>query len=179
MIRAATKEVLQDLPDPGETSPSNDQTYLGVHIRRGDRKAQFWPQRGSYVSLEKFAKAISNTWTRLSELDIPKDDADAAITSSPSTTMSVWLASDVPQIWQNMSELVPEGTRLFSLERSDDPKLRQLASRREYVQSEFNELSLHDRVEATRGTIIDLAMLSGMWAAEGELRPMGVICTLP
>ena len=61
---------------------------------------------------------------------------------------------------------------------ADNSELRGLASQREYVQKEFNEESEEDRIRLTRGMIVDFAMLSGLWAWEGELVPGATICTL-
>jgi len=49
--------------------------------------------------------------------------------------------------------------QIFSLFVSDIPSLRDIASPGEYYQEHFNKLSEDERVMATRGMIVDFAML--------------------
>ena len=49
---------------------------------------------------------------------------------------------------------------------------------REYYQKTFDKLDIEYRVLATRGMIVDLAMISGLWASGKELLPEANICSI-
>lgn len=159
-----------------ETTEQDSGSYVGVHIRRGDRKAESWPNRGTYVPVQDFVKAASDAWTRL----IP---TSSSVTPRP---MTIWLASDSPTARDLFSAFLsspdskPDMTnaKLFSLERSEYAELRALSSGKDYVQSEFNSLPLEDRVRLTRGAIVDFALLSGSWDWPGEPMPVASVCTI-
>jgi hypothetical protein len=53
-----------------------------------------------------------------------------------------------------------------------------LASRKEYVQKEFAALDEEGRVNATRGVIVDFAMISGMWRWKEDAAPEATVCTI-
>jgi len=53
-----------------------------------------------------------------------------------------------------------------------------LASPGEYFQDNFKQLDEDVRVQATRGMIVDFAVLSGAWADDGDLIPEGTVCTV-
>lgn len=170
LIRSARQEISASLPDANMADAQDSGIYVGVHIRRGDRKAEAWPNRDSYVPIENYKEAVESTWERL----LPSSPF-------PSTQPSpvIWLASDSPEARKNFTRSsLPNGTKLFSLDRSSSEELRTLASPGDYFQGEFDEMAYEDRVQLTRGAIVDFAMLSGMWAWDDEARPMATVCTL-
>ncbi|KAI5115441.1 hypothetical protein M0805_008893 [Coniferiporia weirii] len=141
--------------------------YVALHARRGDRKAEAWGFHGGYVPLADFVAAAHGTTERL-EL------------ASPS---SVYIASDDPAARAELAELLTNGdgeTRVFALDRSAHAELRALASEAPYVQRSFAALGDEERVQATRGALVDFALVSGMWAwgVDGEEGPEAVVCTI-
>jgi len=89
---------------------------------------------------------------------------------------AVYLATDSPEAHEEFVQSY-QGA-VFSLFTAADSRLRALASPGEYYQNRFNELDLRTRIFATRGVIVDLAVLSGLWPDEGNLVPDAVICAL-
>lgn len=189
LIRTARTEIASTLslpaherpsdPDPKDADPETIVTrhhqdpYIGIHIRRGDRNAAQFPNRGSYVPLEDFAAAAHETWSRLFNNDSLSPKADH-FPSAPIT----YIASDSHNAVDELISAFPKSAATFSLHTSSNSELRALASQREYVQKEFNEESEEERIRLTRGIIVDFAMLSGFWAWEGEIVPGATICTL-
>ena len=109
-------------------------------------------------------KGVKDTWARLHTGSESKTDP------------VVYFASDSPVAEQQFSKLY--GGPIFSLFTTTQPRLRALASRREYYQNTFNELDIEDRVMATRGMIVDLAMVSGLWASGQDLLPQANVCSI-
>ena len=89
-----------------------------------------------------------------------------------------YIASDSHAGAHEFASAFPPSTAVFSLDSSTNPDLRALAPQGEYVQEEFNELDEADRIRLTRGMVVDLALLSGLWAWPGEVVPGANICTL-
>lgn len=103
-----------------------------------------------------------------------------------------YIASDSPLAEQEFISSTKDESytgpafKTYSLISSKKEELRALASRKVYVQAEFNEGVGLDggRVEATRGVIVDFALFSGAWAwmdvgeEEERVRPLGVVCTM-
>jgi hypothetical protein len=112
-----------------------------------------------------FANAIDNTWTRLH----PDRSAEHPL---------VYVASDAPSALLDFSKLSNSRYRTFSLSQSKDPRLRGLASPAEYRQKDFNELEDNVRIHATKGMLVDFALISGMWASRGDILPDAVVCTI-
>jgi len=92
----------------------------------------------------------------------------------------LYIAADSPSAQKELIDAVPAHTWVFSLADSGSPGLRALASKRAagYVQSEFNKLGLDERVNQTRGMVVDFAMISGLWAWGGDIVPSATICTI-
>lgn len=216
LIRAARKEVASALSLPqlspqineheerhdghedlaGESARhANPAPYIGVHVRRGDRRASafpFYPQ--GVIPLEKFIVGARETWERFyGNHSSPRattrhDDLDDPAAAEPPSGLRLghdaqfpappvmWFASDSPTAAQDFAAAFPPATALFSLARSTDADLRALAPAREYVQAEFNEEPPEERVRLTRGVIVDLAMLSGLWAWHGQIVPGATVC---
>ena len=142
---------------------TNPESYVSVHVRRGDRKAETFPYRDKFIPVEVYAQASQETWDRV---------------AGSTTQKAFWVASDSPDARLELEKMLPDDAEVFSLDRSTDLKLRTLASPREYVQSEFNQLDESTRIAQTRGAVIDFALLSGAWAWPGEAYPMATICAL-
>jgi hypothetical protein len=138
--------------------------YIGVHIRRGDRHAVSWKYQAGYVPIPQYAQAVQDTSSRL-----------LAQIESP---IAVYIASDSPSANAELVNSLPSHTRLFSLARSQNRQLQALASPNEYVQREFDKLDLEERVNLTRGMVIDFAMLNGMWAWNDDIIPQATVCTI-
>lgn len=151
--------------------PTHIDPYIAVHIRRGDKKAGEFPYRGSYVPLENFVTAARDAWARFYH-----DDVMNAAEHFPAPPIA-YVASDSHAAAHDFVSAFPASTAVFSLDASTDPDLRALAPQSEHVHSEFVELSEQDRVRLTRGMVVDFAMLSGLWAWEGDVVPGATICT--
>ncbi|THH01211.1 hypothetical protein EW026_g1429 [Hermanssonia centrifuga] len=165
---------------PGQTPDAemlltahNPDPYIAIHIRRGDRHASSFPYRGKYVPLENFVSAAKSTWSRLYDKNAVSPDS-AHFPAPP----IMYVASDSHGAVREFVSAFPTSTAVFSLSESVDPALRALAPPHEYGQHEFNEMEEQVRISLTRGMIVDLAMLSGMWAWEGDVVPGATICTL-
>jgi len=146
------------------TSPNGSEfdSYIAVHLRRGDREPAFY--RGKYVPAEDFVEAVTDSWSRL--------NPDKALEN-----LSIYVASDSITALREVVDLTASRYTTFSLFESPDAELRALASPAEYVQKEFNQLGENARIRATRGMIVDFALLSGMWATEDDALPEAIICT--
>jgi hypothetical protein len=92
--------------------------------------------------------------------------------------MTVWIASDSPSAQQELVKALPADTQILSLSLSKDQELTTLESPKEYVQAEFAQLSEDSRKRQTRGMIVDLAMVAGMWNQEVAAPPEAIICTI-
>lgn len=201
LIRSARKEVaellsLPSLPvgDPNADGVSSSaattaqQMYIGVHIRKGDRRPEgymFYPDK--QVPLENYVAGARETWDRLyananasGTPAAPATRAQADVSSGrpdhyPAAPIT-WLASDSPPAARDFVAAFPPATAVFSLEHNTNPALRALAPKHAYVQGEFDQDPLEERIRLTRGMIVDFAMLSGMWAWPGEILPAAVVC---
>jgi hypothetical protein len=105
--------------------------------------------------------AIKSLWSRLHHSD---------------TLPAIYLATDSPEAHEEFVQSY-KGV-VFSLFTTPDSRLRALASPGEYYQNRFDELDLQSRITATRGMIVDLAVLSGLWSDEEVLVPDAVVCAL-
>ncbi|KAL0575811.1 hypothetical protein V5O48_006165 [Marasmius crinis-equi] len=158
LISAARKE-LSGLAS--ETSTD----YISVHIRRGDNEPSAWKYVSAkiQVPIEEFVDASTETWKRLSLAG-----------SQP----LIYVASDSPAASTQFSEANDEW-RTFSLFQSQNADLKALASPEQYFQNNFDRLYEEDeRINLTRGMVVDLALLSGLWG-DGEIKPQAVVCTKP
>lgn len=139
-------------------------SYAGVHVRRGDRKAEAWRYRGGYVPLGEYVDAVQETRGRIDSLAGGEEGG-----------MKVWIASDDPdsrlelaELLSNPSESTTTPIRMLSLATSKAAELRELASDDAYVQAHFGDLEEEARIRATRGAIVDFALVSGMWAWDSD-----------
>jgi len=139
-------------------------TYLAVHVRRGDRKPASFEFSDNKIPLALYMDSVKDTWARLHTGHESK--------ANP----VVYFASDSPVADQQFSKLYSGLT--FSLFTTTQPRLRALASPREYYQKTFDELDIEYRVLATRGMIVDLAMISGLWASGEDLLPEANVCSI-
>lgn len=141
-----------ELPPQDETETSAA-VYVGVHIRRGDRTPKGWKYHLKPIPIEVYADAITTTWKRL--------HADAA-----DIAPAVYIASDSPESIKELAALV-SGPH-YSLLDSKLPDLKSIASDEEYRQKPFGLLPMPKRVALTRGALVDLALISGLWDSERE-----------
>lgn len=121
-----------------------------------------WKYHNSHLPTSLYAEATSNSWDRLLPDPAP----------SP---MLVYVASDAPLAPAEYAA-TEEGVKVFSLTGSARAELREVASPGEYDQKAFDALLLEERVRATNGMVVDLALVSGIWAEEGEVRPEATVC---
>ncbi|THV06043.1 hypothetical protein K435DRAFT_773532 [Dendrothele bispora CBS 962.96] len=134
--------------------------YISVHIRRGDRKPSFY-HKAAQIPVSEYVEAASESWSRL------------GLSSEP----LAYVASDTPEALSEIAEQM----NAFSLAKSVNAELRELASPKGYFQSEFNELyDLNERVKLTRGMVVDFALLTGLWGESDEVKldPEAVVCTI-
>ncbi|KAH9486422.1 hypothetical protein JR316_0000486 [Psilocybe cubensis] len=163
LIRLARKELSAFIQEANEQDNSGI-VYIATHIRRGDRKSLSYIFPDRKIPLEDYSNAVATTWTRLHP-------------GSASSNPVVYLATDSPTAYEQFSQLYRG--RFYSLFDASDPRLRPLASPGEYFQKTFNELDIHERITATRGMIVDLAIVSGLWPAEGaDIKPDAVVCAI-
>ncbi|KAI0706126.1 hypothetical protein BC835DRAFT_1312469 [Cytidiella melzeri] len=190
LIRSARMEIasILSLPtNPGparhESSPEpktaedelhehNPDPYIAVHIRRGDRKTGFFPHGREHLPLQDYVKATQDTWSRLYHENI--SDPEPTFPAPPIS----YVGSDSHAAAHEFASAFPSSTAVFSLDSSTNADLRALAPQGEYVQEEFNLLDEPDRIRLTRGMVVDLAMLSGLWAWPGEVVPGATVCTI-
>ncbi|KAI1793080.1 hypothetical protein LXA43DRAFT_1127471 [Ganoderma leucocontextum] len=180
---------------PGDSPQSprsnNPAPYVGVHIRKGDRLPAAIPfYHDGMIPLAKYVAGARQAWVRFygNASSAPAYLGAAAHESKSSEDMSsgqenrypappvMWLASDSPAAVREFEGSFSAATALFSLNRSANADVRALAPVREYVQTEFEREPLAERVRLTRGMVVDLAMVSGLWAYPGEVVPGAVVC---
>lgn len=159
LIQLAREELSKFLKDGSIESP-----YVGTHIRRGDSKSMSYSYADRKVPLEEYLEAIKATWTRLHTGE------------SSHTLPTVYLATDSPDAQHEFYQAY-QG-RVFSLYGSKNPTLRAHASPQEYRQSQFDSLDLQARISATRGMVVDLALVSGIWTSQSDLKPDATVCAL-
>jgi hypothetical protein len=141
-------------------------SYISVHLRRGDGKARSWKYKGKYVPVEDYVEEVKRTWTRL-------------FAANNKNKARIYLASDSPPAQEDfIRRLADADFSVFSLKKSRRPELRALASPKEYVQEEFGLFDEDVRVRATRGVMVDFALVSGMWPEEESGTPVATICTI-
>ncbi|TBU62547.1 hypothetical protein BD310DRAFT_918640 [Dichomitus squalens] len=180
--------------DTSHPPHNNPAPYVGVHIRRGDRRpAAFFFYPGQTIPLEKYVTATRQVWDRFygnasssattSAGVSPADIGDAHETDLSSAQEDkypappvTWLASDSPSAVREFTGNFSAATAIFSLNTSTNAELRALAPTREYVQGGFELEPEEERVRLTRGMVVDLAMVSGLWAYPGEVVPGAVVC---
>jgi len=158
LIRKARSE-LSSMKSPDGTG---FESYVAIHLRRGDRKPAFY--RGKYVPAENFVEAATASWSRLNP-------------DKTSESLSIYVASDSISAHREVMDLTASRYTTFSLFQSADPELKALASPGEYFQKEFNQFEQSARIQATRGMIVDFALLSGIWASADDPIPQATICT--
>ncbi|KAG5222355.1 Transmembrane protein [Salix suchowensis] len=142
-------------------------SYLGVHIRRGDRKASSWKYHGQYLPASEYVSAVVDTWLESARR---VQGIDPQYTIKP-----IYLPrSDSPEGEREFTSSV-HAENVFSLAGSRNPELAALASPMDYVQSEFDRLNLPERAQH-QGMIVDFALVSGMWAADDGFAPEATIC---
>jgi hypothetical protein len=161
VVRLAAKS---RTPSPETDGNPYPPSYIGIHVRRGDQHASSWEYHNGYIPIAKYAQSISDAWSRL-------------LPSVPHP-MVVYAASDSSSALQDLVKSLPDDTQILSLSLSDDAELKALKSPKEYVQSEFAQLPEESRKTATRGVIVDFALVSGMWNNEGEVTPEATLCTI-
>ncbi|KAF7302695.1 hypothetical protein HMN09_00904300 [Mycena chlorophos] len=157
----------KDMPQDSEYE-FRTQGYIGTHIRRGDQLRSWHGATDDYVPIQDYVDGVVSAWTRL-DLELSKNDT--------MVTPVVYVASDSPAAMQEFSASF-DLEQVFSLTASKRAELRELASPRDYDQNEFMTLPEDVRVKATRGMVVDFALLSGAWAKPGELIPDATVCGL-
>ncbi|KAG6911275.1 hypothetical protein DXG01_002114 [Tephrocybe rancida] len=118
-------------------------SYIALYLRRGNRKPAFY--RGDHV-------LTADRKFRLGRDYIAESPED----------LILYFASDSISALREAYDLTSTRHTIFFLFGSASPELRALASPGEYTQKEFNLLSTDTRIRATRGMIVDFALLSGI-----------------
>ncbi|KAF8744315.1 hypothetical protein RHS02_01943, partial [Rhizoctonia solani] len=158
-------------------------TYMGAHIRRGDRKAMSWEfiKSGSdgYVPIQNYVDAVQKTWSLVGLPGRPH----------------VYIASDDPVSLDEFTKLFPgyayslrqwgiDGGRAREGSVTDAAEeLAELASPSAYVQSEWMNRTEEQRIRLTRGMIVEMALLSELWDddtndEDNDLELIATACTL-
>ncbi|KAJ7610838.1 hypothetical protein FB45DRAFT_760849 [Roridomyces roridus] len=174
LIQSARQELSEKVTAHYRNPRSDDGTpmgYLAVHIRRGDRKPTWrLPYGQNYIALSEYVDAVVQSWTRLGLEMSPSNDERLV-------QPFVYIASDSPEAANEFaSSFSPD--RVFSLSASESEELRGLASPGEYFQDAWKDLDEQVRVKATRGMVVDFAVLSGTWASDDDITPDGTVCTV-
>ncbi|KZT43870.1 hypothetical protein SISSUDRAFT_977592 [Sistotremastrum suecicum HHB10207 ss-3] len=140
-------------------------SYLAVHIRRGDRKPVSWKYRDGFVPLLDYLHGVEKAWQKI---------------NATSANKAIWLASDSVEAQRQFIDLLPAGVDTFGLSISSNPGLRSLQPSSAYRQVDWPSKAPSDRIQETRGVIVDFALLSGAWmpAAELGVWPEAVVCTI-
>ena len=159
LIRKARDEPVSN----AENGPSK---YLSVHILRGDCLGMTWKYHNTHVPTSLYVDAAVETWQRLN----PASD------DSP----LFYVASDLPEAVEDFLGQLPNNVRVTSLGWSSDEELRGIASPPSYVQEEFNTLGEEERIQLTKGMIVDFALLAGLWIKQddSDARPCATVCGL-
>jgi len=123
-----------------------------------------WKYHDKYVPIEEYSTAGNAAWTRLFR---------SAGNRAP---QSIYLASDDPDVFDDLQSQLEPGSRMFTLSKSENPDLRNISSPAPYFQDAFSALPEADRVRLTTGMVVDFAVLSGLWARDNDLKPGAVIC---
>jgi hypothetical protein len=123
-----------------------------------------WKYHDKYVPIEEYSTAGNAAWTRLFR---------SAGNRAP---QSIYLASDDPDVFDDLQSQLEPGSRIFTLSKSENPDLRNISSPAPYFQDAFSALPEADRVRLTTGMVVDFAVLSGLWAQDNDLKPGAVIC---
>ncbi|KAF8758606.1 hypothetical protein RHS01_02616 [Rhizoctonia solani] len=158
-------------------------TYMGAHIRRGDRKAMSWEfiKSGSdgYVPIQNYVDAVQKTWSLVGLPGRPH----------------VYVASDDPVSLDEFTKIFPgyvyslrqwgiDGGRTREGSVTDAAEeLAELASPSAYVQSEWMNRTEEQRIRLTRGMIVEMALLSELWDddtndEDNDLELIATACTL-
>ncbi|KAF8167535.1 hypothetical protein B0H34DRAFT_20508 [Crassisporium funariophilum] len=160
LIQLARSQLTAFLQSDG----SRTLVYTATHIRRGDRKPASYGFANNIIPLQTYIDGVESTWARLH--------------TGPMSQIKpvVYVASDSPAAQEQFSEMYEGET--FSLFETGNPRLRELASPGEYYQKTFDELNLQSRIMATRGMVVDLAMVSGLWPHEKDILPDATVCSI-
>lgn len=158
LIKTAREELSAFLRQEGA------ETYLAAHIRRGDHKSAHLDYPSRRVPLSNYLEGVQHTWLKLHKEDARKQQAP------------VYFASDSRAAFEEFKATY-KGP-VFSIFSVGDQVLRELASPGEYFQSEFASLDSLTRTRSTRGMILDLALISGLWPTEKNLHPDATICAI-
>ncbi|KAG5654158.1 hypothetical protein H0H81_006870 [Sphagnurus paluster] len=159
LIRKARFE-LSSLSSPDGTAFDS---YVSLHLRRGDRGPAFY--HGEYVPVRDFVSAGTDAWQRLNP-------------GKSASSLMFYVATDSSTIQREVVGLTAARYTTYSLYQSADPELRGVASPEEYRQKEFDTLEKTARIRATQGMIVDFALLSGAWANEDDALPQATVCTI-
>jgi hypothetical protein len=146
------------------TDDSRTDQYQSIYVRRGDGLGSSWKFRDKNIPIDEYSAAGNAAWNRLFR--------SKGNTRPP----AVYLASDDPDVFEELQSQLEPGSMIFSLSRSGNPDLQHIASPAPYFQDKFAELPEADRVRLTKGMIVDFAVLSGLWAWHDDLKPGAVIC---
>ncbi|KAI0286846.1 hypothetical protein BGY98DRAFT_942242 [Russula aff. rugulosa BPL654] len=162
LIRSARIELASFLGLDSDDSRTDQ--YQSIYVRRGDGLGSSWKYHDKHVPIEEYSIAGNAAWNRLFRSE--------GNTAPP----AVYLASDDPDVFEELQSQLEPGSMIFSLSRSQNPDLQNIASPAPYFQDKFAELPEADRVQLTKGMIVDFALLSGLWAWHDDLKPGAVVC---
>lgn len=177
LIHAARSEIASVLSMNNTESTQHHDPYIGVHLQ-GDIHAGKTSSQ-SDPPLDVYVKAAHDTWTRLyPDAPIPQISSDSKHDSTHFPTPPItYLASDSPDALREYIKAFPSSTAVFALDLSTNPELRALAPQHAYVQEDFAKESEEERIRLTRGAIVDLALLGGLWPEVDGVLPGAAVCS--
>ncbi|CCL98151.1 uncharacterized protein FIBRA_00145 [Fibroporia radiculosa] len=180
LIQAARAEVASVLSLQTEhASPYGSEPYIGVHIQGRNHSTITTPVSSS-LPMAKFIQVARHTWSRLyPAVPLSLVSSSSATAASPAhfpMPPIAYVASDSPEVIRDYVAALPPSTATFSLGLSTNAELRGLAPQHGYMPEDFDKQDQTERVRLTRGAIVDLALLSGLWAETGQVIPSATIC---
>ncbi|KAF6754357.1 hypothetical protein DFP72DRAFT_384287 [Ephemerocybe angulata] len=170
LVAASKQELLRAFPVTDEPitvdeHDAGEKEYISVHIRRGDRVPHGWQYHRNPIPIQEYVDAVAQVRNRT------QGSEEGGVSGSG----VVYLASDSPASIAEFTKAY-QGP-IFSIAHSTNLELKTLASPQDYHQDKFDLLPLEDRKKATKGALVDLAMVTGLWDEGQEPRLHSSVCS--
>ncbi|RXW22678.1 hypothetical protein EST38_g3189 [Candolleomyces aberdarensis] len=168
LINTAKQELLASIStqDPHlniDEHNTAESDYISVHIRRGDRIPHGWEYHRKPIPIKEYVDAVLETIKRTQEIDSSKPPV-------------VYVASDSPAAIDEFNQAYHFST--FAISKSVHSDVRRLSSPKEYRQDTFDAFSLEERRSLTKGALIDLALVTGLWDSGRDPHLHATICSV-
>ncbi|KZT73267.1 hypothetical protein DAEQUDRAFT_808385 [Daedalea quercina L-15889] len=166
LIRAARSEIASILSLPYD-SHTQYEPYIGVQLTH-----QLSPNV-STPSLKDYVQAVHDAWTRLyPNTPIPASSGAGHFPAPP----IMYIAADAPEALRGYVAAFTPATAKFALDLSTNADLRALAPEHTYDPVHFREVPVGERISLTRGMLVDLALVSGLWTEDAHVVPGATVC---